>query len=646
MPFEDPQSSRKSRESDHVSAPIKLRHQQSISNAVHQVSQKIHSTWIGKLMSRLSITKKFGFSYALAIGIPVIGTTVGLALAEYYERQALQKLTLADEQKQLVTNLEKAVIGMRSHPQQLLPILGKSILLYYESYEFAENVAQVRLQFSSLGDFIEKSPSYSAVDTTQFKQLLQAYEETTELYLGQLNSLLTQIDAPNLKPAEIPAAQQQLLDFIGGEATTKLNDEFKLLSENLNQIIEAAQTQKTQATDTLKKVQALRLQIISASMLLSVAVAMLLALYMGREIASPLTEVTSIARRVTQESNFDLRVPVTTEDEIALLATSLNQLIQWVGEYTDELELARQMLEQRVEARTLELTQALQELKQTQSQLIQSEKMSSLGQLVAGVAHEINNPVNFIFGNLKYARDYTKELLELVELYQQHYPNSAAEIQERMEEIEIDFLATDLPKIMSSMQLGVDRIRNIVLSLRSFSRVDEAQMKAVDIHEGINSTLLILNNRLKRSIEVIKQYGSLPLIECYPAQINQVFMNILANAIDALEESVAYNKQPQENVNRQLKKLQIVIKTALVDKNQIRVSIRDNGSGISPQIKDKVFEPFFTTKNEGKGTGLGLSISYEIIDKHCGKIEVISEPGEGTEFVIYLPIRSKLLVTG
>ncbi|NER32270.1 MAG: HAMP domain-containing protein, partial [Symploca sp. SIO1C4] len=408
----------------------------------------------------------------------------------------------------------------------------------------------------------------------------------------------------------------------------------------------AAQTQKTQATLTLNRVQALRLQIISASMLLSVAVAMLLSLYLGREIATPLTEVTSIARRVTQESNFELQVPVTTEDEVALLATSLNQLIQWVGEYTKELELARQMLEQRVEARTVELTQALQELKQTQSQLIQSEKMSSLGQLVAGVAHEINNPVNFIFGNLQYAKDYTQELLELVELYQLHYPNSAAEIQERIEEIELDFLATDLPKIMSSMQLGVDRIRNIVLSLRTFSRVDEAQMKAVDIHQGINSTLLILNNRLKRSIEVIKQYGNLPLVECYPAQLNQVFMNILANAIDALEESVDYSKQYQTNTNRQLKKLQVVIKTAQVDKDQIKVSIRDNGSGISTEIKDQVFEPFFTTKNEGKGTGLGLSISSEIIDRHHGRIEVISEPGEGTEFVVYLPICSKFLATG
>ncbi|NET06105.1 MAG: HAMP domain-containing protein [Symploca sp. SIO2B6] len=646
MPFEDPQSSRNSRESENVSAPTKFRSRQSIPNVVHQVSQKIHSTWIGKLMSRLSITQKFGFSYALAIGIPVIGTTVGLTLAEYYERQALRKLTLADEQKQLVTNLEKAVIGMRSHPQQLLPLLGKSILLYYESSEFSENVAEVRQQFSSLGDFIDNYPSYSAVDTTQFKRLLQAYEGTTESYLGQLNALLKQIDPPNLKPAEIPTAQQQLLDFIGGEVTNKLNDEFKLLSENLNQIIEAAQTQKTQATLTLNRVQALRLQIISASMLLSVAVAMLLSLYLGREIATPLTEVTSIARRVTQESNFELQVPVTTEDEVALLATSLNQLIQWVGEYTKELELARQMLEQRVEARTVELTQALQELKQTQSQLIQSEKMSSLGQLVAGVAHEINNPVNFIFGNLQYAKDYTQELLELVELYQLHYPNSAAEIQERIEEIELDFLATDLPKIMSSMQLGVDRIRNIVLSLRTFSRVDEAQMKAVDIHQGINSTLLILNNRLKRSIEVIKQYGNLPLVECYPAQLNQVFMNILANAIDALEESVDYSKQYQTNTNRQLKKLQVVIKTAQVDKDQIKVSIRDNGSGISTEIKDQVFEPFFTTKNEGKGTGLGLSISSEIIDRHHGRIEVISEPGEGTEFVVYLPICSQFLATG
>jgi two-component system NtrC family sensor kinase len=273
------------------------------------------------------------------------------------------------------------------------------------------------------------------------------------------------------------------------------------------------------------------------------------------------------------------------------------------------------------------LEQTLEELQQDQAKLIQSEKMSSLGQMVAGVAHEINNPVNFIYGNIDHVNSYAQDLLNLLELYQKEYPNPTATIEEEIEAIDLDFLTEDLPKTLSSMKMGADRIRKIVLSLRNFSRLDEAEMKPVNIDEGIDNTLLILNYRLKQGIEVIKEYGNLPLVECYPAQLNQVFMNIISNAIDALlEQESNYNKQ-------------ITIYTASVDSNQIQVRIRDNGSGILPEVKAKLFDPFFTTKPVGVGTGLGLSICYEIIEKHGGKIDVISKPGEGTEFVIYLPIK-------
>ncbi|MGQ4646674.1 ATP-binding protein [Lyngbya aestuarii] len=644
MPLEDSNNSHRDQKNCHVAAQTKQGKKMVISDTIHRASQKIRSMWIGKLINRLSIAKKFGFSYALAIGIPVVGTTAGLALGGYYEKQALQTLVLADEQQQHVTNLEKAVIGMRSHPQQVLPILGKSIWFDLESYKFSANVEQVRDQLLNLANFLETNPNYSAVDTTKFKKLLKSYEVTTNSYSEQLDSLLQEIDPTNLELEEIPAARQKILAFMSGSTTNQIDSEFELLSENLNQIIAAAETQKKQAITTIERVQALRLQIILVTMLLSVAIASILSIYTSHQIASPLKTVTSVARRVTQESNFNLRTPVTTEDEVGSLATSLNQLIQWVGEYTHQLELARQMLKQRVEERTQELTQALQELGQTQSQLIQSEKMSSLGQLVAGVAHEINNPVNFIFGNLQYAREYTEDLLELVQLYQQHYPNSQPEIQERIEAIELEFLSEDLSKLMSSMKLGVDRIRQIVVSLRNFSRLDEAEMKAVDIHEGIESTLLILNNRLKNSVEVIKQYGNLPLIECYAAQLNQLFMNIIANAIDALEESETRDYVPTNNGKRQdnyhKKKHQILIQTENIANKQIRIKICDNGPGVPPEIKNKLFDPFFTTKKVGKGTGLGLSISHQIVEKHHGKIELNSEIGKGTEFVICLPVSS------
>ncbi|NER25837.1 MAG: EAL domain-containing protein [Symploca sp. SIO1C2] len=285
-----------------------------------------------------------------------------------------------------------------------------------------------------------------------------------------------------------------------------------------------------------------------------------------------------------------------------------------------------------------QMQQALQELQQTQTQLIQTEKMSSLGLLVAGVAHEINNPVNFISGNIKYAQEYTENLLNIVHLYQQHYPQPVAEIAKLSEAIELDFVQEDLPRLMASMAMGSNRIKLIVQSLRNFSRLDEAQMKAVNLHEGIDSTLLILQNRIKAKaeqsgIKIIKEYGDLPLVECYPGQLNQVFLNVICNAIDVLEN---YHTAPEPG--------QITIRTEATPKNFVTVCIQDNGPGIKEEVKKRLFDPFFTTKPVGKGTGLGLSISYQIVvEKHQGKLDCISSPGNGTEFQIAIPVNQLIL---
>ncbi len=279
-----------------------------------------------------------------------------------------------------------------------------------------------------------------------------------------------------------------------------------------------------------------------------------------------------------------------------------------------------------------ELSETLKELQNTQAQLIQTEKMSSLGQLVAGVAHEINNPANFIHANLNHASQYSQDILDLLKLYQQTYPNPTPEISDRAQDLDIEFLAEDLPKLMASMQVGTKRIRQIVLSLRNFSRLDEADMKFVDINEGLDNTLMILNHRLtatpnQSEIQIIKKYGDLPLVECYAGQLNQVFMNVLANAIDAIEESLVKNQG------------EIRIRTEVTAEKQVIIQISDNGIGMSEDVKQRVFDYMFTTKPVGKGIGLGMAIAYQIVvDKHTGSIEVDSTPGSGTEFTIRIPV--------
>ena len=337
--------------------------------------------------------------------------------------------------------------------------------------------------------------------------------------------------------------------------------------------------------------------------------------------------------------------------EIKLLKSVGNQIAIAI----DQAELYAQSREQ-----SQALEAALEELQRTHAQMLQSEKMSSLGQLVAGIAHEINNPVNFIHGNISHASEYAHDLLDLIELYQQEFPQPTPAIAQKIEEIELEFLIDDLPKLLNSMKVGTERIHEIVRSLRIFSRLDEAEVKPVDLHDGIDSTLMILQNRIKAKadrpeIQILKDYGKLPLVDCYSGQLNQVFMNILVNAIDALEESYfktnalpktmnpnsspATHELSQDNQNEQPT---IKIRTELLDSQGVAIHMMDNGSGISEQVQQRLFDPFFTTKPIGKGTGMGMSISYQIVtERHGGKLICQSQPGQGTEFIIKIPIRQQ-----
>ncbi|MGB3532022.1 MAG: ATP-binding protein [Microcoleaceae cyanobacterium] len=372
-------------------------------------------------------------------------------------------------------------------------------------------------------------------------------------------------------------------------------------------------------------------------------------LILGRRIVKPILAIAHTAKSVIKDVKVGdfchlQTAPILTENEIGFLAETFNQMTQQLQDSYEKLQEYSHGLEEKVQVRTQELENkneylqlTLKELKQTQTQLIQNEKMASLGQMVAGIAHEINNPVNFIHANLNYLEEYTSDILKLIQLYETEYPVETPTITIEKEEIDFEFIQSDLIKIVESMNIGTKRIKEIVLSLRNFSRLDEADLKVADLHEGIESTLLILQHRLKAcsehpEIKIIKEYSSIPQVECYVGQLNQVLINLISNGIDALESAIKAGEITNPS---------ITISTYLEEEKAV-ISIADNGTGMSESTRQKIFDPFFTTKDIGKGTGLGLSISYSIIvERHQGELTCISSPGEGAEFIIAIPIKKR-----
>lgn len=367
-----------------------------------------------------------------------------------------------------------------------------------------------------------------------------------------------------------------------------------------------------------------------------------------------------------------------TERKLAseALQNAHDELEQRVRERTAELTRANELLKQEIEeherteaalrqskarlkkqAQQLEAekqhaTSLLQKLQRTQAQLIHTEKMSSLGQLIAGIAHEINNPVGFIYGNLDYATCYIKDLMRLMEMYSLYYPEPVAEIEAEKDAIDFNFLMGDIPKLLASMKVGATRLRQIVLSLQNFLRAEQTEMKPVDLHEGLDSTLLILRHRLKATddhaeITVLKEYGSLPPVECFAGQINQVFMHLLTNAIDVLDNYTEDSAKPRQiTISTGVEEIKREYAGTAIGEQVPYAFIRiaDNGPGIDEDICQRLFDPFFTTKPVGKGTGLGLSISYQIVvETHGGQLTCVSEPGKGAEFTIALPVQQQSL---
>jgi two-component system, NtrC family, sensor kinase len=562
--------------------------------------RKHYSHWLKQVFHRLSIRQKIFCGYSLALGVAVSGTVAGLVVGDRYFQQARRQMIIADQEGSSLSTFQGVLLEIHSHQQEIVPFLRDSQKFRGETTDLVAHLSEAENLLSQLEKFSKRTSN------RDLQALLKKHDSNFKEYLQQFRVLVQQISPLSLKPEGVTKAEQLILEFNQSQVALR----FYEFSHELTDFAKTVRQRQEQADVAQRQADLLEVKIIVGSTILSVAIASILAVYISRIITRPIHQVRNVAMRVTKEANFNLQAPVNTEDEIGALATSLNQLIKQVKHLLEE---------QQAEA---------------QARLIQSEKMCSLGQMMAGVAHEINNPVNYISGNLVHIKNYIEDLLTLLQTYKTEINDPPAAVQIIAKEIDLEFLEVDLPKLIDSMTFGAERTREIARSLKDFSRLDGGEVEIVDIHACIDSTLLILNNRLKDGIRVVRKYGAIPTVPGYTGLLYQVFMNLLSNAIDALEEKYLDKQQTEFSP-------EVTITTECLDNHWVTVKVADNGSGISPENLQKIFETFFTTKPRGIGTGLGLAISHQIvIEKHGGKINCQSELDKGTEFAITLPTAS------
>ncbi len=604
-------------------------------------------------LGRRKISQKIALGYGLSISIAVVGAVASITVGSVYGGRASLKREIAGQKAEWVYRLSSDISPVTLvYPQHLSLRMEDPNIVRYRVGQSRGALAGLRLSVDEFEAFIlenraERGLSQGESVIRPLRYFLDEYEvwiESVWWALPPVDASLTEV------PAQLQRDRLLLLEAkINGEDGQYLATQLRRLSRQLSHLAVAAAEVEDQAIRELQTVDDFRVWFNIISLAGSALLAVVCAIAISRAIARPINQVTAQTHRVTREQDFNLRISVDSKnDEIAQLAGSIDQLVSWAGQYTHELQVAQNTLEQRVEERT-------QELRVAQSQIVQSEKMSSLGQMVAGVAHEINNPVGFIYSNVTHATEYVDDLLALMSLYRQELEAAGAggpssPIAEKEEEIDLPFLEEDIFKLLGSMKSGADRIKQIVLSLRTFSRLDEADLKDADLHQGLESTITLLEHRLRGSsstandIEVIRDYGDLPPVQCYAGQLNQVFMNLLTNAIDALEDGRKRSSHAGLHVVEPSaqRSPQITITTRTCG-DRCTIAISDNGPGIPPETRARIFDPFFTTKPIGKGTGMGLAVSYQIVaDRHDGKLTCTSSPGEGTTFTLEIPIALNL----
>lgn len=585
----------------------------------------------------MTIQRKIVLGYGLVMGVAFGGTFIGLAIGNHYQQQAFAFNQAATSERRLLSELQVQVLYNRP-TRQLSPYLDDPIAFRRESTAFLKRLRDLHAQLMNHHDLpphqkaMEDGEPLHSTESGQhlsekLHDFLFDYEETVDTFIQKFEAFLTQI-TPLITSSENPTLVQGLLLDLAASSEFSTFIEF---TDRLEPFYAKVRQLEQRSEAALVVAERLRSQIILLSLGLSGAMATAIAFLTSRNISRPLKAATRVARQVTDNENFNLQVPIISQDETGILAHALNKLIRQV-----------KTLLIRLEDKNTDLQEALDNLNQKQVQLIQAEKMSSLGQLVAGVAHEINNPVNFIHGNLTHVKSHAQDMLDYLDALEVHVPPGQTEVETLAEDIDLDFLREDLTKALNSMEHGTERIRQLVLSLRNFSRLDEANFKAVNLHEGLESALVILHHRLKQTsgqcaIQITKNYGDLPLVHCYPSQLNQVFINILANAIDALEERETQQSQAGEVITPK----RITLCTRKIDNDWVEVAISDNGPGIPAEAQAKILDPFFTTKPIGKGTGLGMSISHQIVaEKHRGQLKFTSSE-QGTEFCILIPVLSQ-----